>query len=638
MNNDNILTTKLTLETKQELNNINTLIDSNIIKEEFMNAYITIIEQLLSHFNQLLIKVEDVLEKNSVDTIKVNKEKIAEEFTNIKNKKANYNQEMIIDVYNKILEQYKNLEKMSKEALSNNTIDIDAINDLKTKINNNLDKINNLNLDSKTLEELKKAYTTLLNNSNDKTRLTDFFTKTNNILNANNTDIGKNINGIKSFDLFAKINDQIIDSSYTKKGDLTYALYTLENKETYYAIIKKEEDILILDQQFSNLPNLTLKKEDIIKACRTIINNAGIYYNINEFMRHIEMSYKTKMTKEIDDIILKYKRRLASFETILKAQFNFIDSVSLLVNHKECEAFPNITYNDVELKDYFQEVAVSSIEKEIENIIINIFLNDKVKTNLDTLTVLKTLYEEDTLKELLNIKKEETKKEPVTVNTEENIPKEVPTTNNITTNYEKVTNYLNSRVKELNLLITSPKINITITKEEDPLYKDINTVLDLHTALIICDKVYQQGQGLFAVTDYLKTGQVMKFTSNYGARSLATTVDRTNYLKILLANMIKEFTISNRKKGDQAYFNKMQPIFNFVNNILSKDNLTVDSMINLLLENEEVLSAAITNFDYAYLDNNSNLSNLLTKSLEYAKSTNNASAIKIDNILRELKK
>ena len=233
MNNDNILTTKLTLETKQELNNINTLIDSNIIKEEFMNAYITITEQLLSHFNQLLIKVEDVLEKNSVDTIKANKEKLTEEFTNIKNKKANYNQEMVIDIYNKILEQYKNLEKMSKEALSNNTIDIDAINDLKTKINNNLDKINNLNLDSKTLEELKKAYTTLLNNSNDKTRLTDFFTKTNNILNANNTDTGKNINGIKSFDLFAKINDQIIDSSYTQKGDLTYALYTLENKETY---------------------------------------------------------------------------------------------------------------------------------------------------------------------------------------------------------------------------------------------------------------------------------------------------------------------------------------------------------------------------------------------------------------------
>ena len=354
-------------------------------------------------------------------------------------------------------------------------------------------------------------------------------------------------------------------------------------------------------------------------------------------MRHIEMSYKTKMTKEIDDIILKYKRRLTSFETILKAQFNFIDSVSLLVNHKECAAFPNITYNDVELKDYFQEVAVSSIEKEIENIIINIFLNDKVKTNLDTLTVLKTLYEEDTLKQLLNIKKKDTKKEPVTINTEENIPKEVPTTNNITTNYEKVTNYLNSRVKELNLLITSPKINITITKEEDPLYKDINTVLDLHTALIICDTL-DRVLGLFAVTDYLKTGQVMKFTSNYGARSLATTVDRKSYLKILLANMIKEFTISNRKKGDQDYYNKMQPIFNFVNNILSKDNLTVDSMINLLLENEEVLSTAIANFDYAYLDNNSNLSNLLTKSLEYAKSTNNASAIKIDNILKELKK
>ena len=109
MNNDNILTTKLTLETKQELNNINTLIDSNIIKEEFMNAYITITEQLLSHFNQLLIKVEDVLEKNSVDTIKANKEKLTEEFTNIKNKKANYNQEMVIDIYNKILEQYKNL-------------------------------------------------------------------------------------------------------------------------------------------------------------------------------------------------------------------------------------------------------------------------------------------------------------------------------------------------------------------------------------------------------------------------------------------------------------------------------------------------------------------------------------------------
>ena len=93
---------------------------------------------------------------------------------------------MIIDVYNKILEQYKNLEKMSKEALSNNTIDIDAINDLKTKINNNLDKINNLNLDSKTLEELKKAYTTLLNNSNDNYN-TLIYTFTNSYISANNS-------------------------------------------------------------------------------------------------------------------------------------------------------------------------------------------------------------------------------------------------------------------------------------------------------------------------------------------------------------------------------------------------------------------------------------------------------------------
>ena len=638
MNNDNVLTTKLSLEQKQESTNLNNLTNNDILKEEFMNAYITIIEQLFSHFNQLLIKVEGVLEKESIDNIKMNKDKIMAEFNNLKNNIATYDKENITTIYNNILEQYNNLEQLSKQALKNNTIDIDAINDLKTKINNNLDKINDLNLDTKTFEDLKTDYSILLNNSSDKTKLNAFFTKTNNILTANNNNNGKKINGVKSFDLFAKINDQIIDSSYTKKDDLTYALYTLESKETYYAIIKKEEDILIMDQQFSNLPNLTLQKDAIITACRTIIDNAGIYYNINEFMRYIEMSYKTKMTKEIDDIILKYKQRLASFETILKAQFNFIDSVSLLVNHKECEAFPNITYNDVELKDYFKEAVTSTKEKEIENIIINIFLNDKVKASLDTITILKTLYEEETLKELLKLKKEDTKKEPIIVSTEENIPKEVPTTNSMPTNYEKVTNYLNSRVKELNLLITSPKINITITKEEDPLYKDINTVLDLHTALVICDKVYQKGQGLFAVTDYLKTGQVMKFTSNYGARNLATTVDRTRYLKILLANMIKEFTISNRKKGDQAYFNKMQPIFNFVNNILSKDNLTVDSMINLLLENEEVLSAAITNFDYAYLDNNSNLSNLLTKSLEYAKSTNNASAIKIDNILRELKK
>src|SRR5699024_1415204 len=200
------------------------------------------------------------------------------------------------------------------------------------------------------------------------------------------------------FSLFAKINDQIVDSTYINNSNLVYASYTLEDGSKYYAIIKEEKEIEILNQSFSSLPNLVLTKDNIIDICKLIIKNAGIYYDINEYMRYIEKSYKTRMTKEIDDLILKYKTRLQELENAITIQLSFIDDIALLVNHKPCNKYPNITYNDISIDNYFPNYEEESDTKlkEVEHLILEVLLNPNIKSEFNTKSILKTLYDSNT--------------------------------------------------------------------------------------------------------------------------------------------------------------------------------------------------------------------------------------------------
>ena len=158
-------------------------------------------------------------------------------------------------------------------------------------------------------------------------------------------------------------------------------------------------------------------------------------------------------------------------------------------------------------------------------------------------------------------------------------------------------------------------------------------------AAAISDQKYQQGQGMFAVNQYLKTGETARFTSNFDARNLASSVDKEEYLKLLLENMVKSFAGSGKKiKEDKTYFDRMQPIFSFIQRELSKEEFDVEKSRELLLNDDNLLNTAVSNFDYDYLDPLSEESKMLDQALDFGKANNNPSAIKIDQALQKIKK
>ena len=629
-NKDNIKKTRLSL-LDAEIDSLAEFLKTtdDVLNNELLTAITTLIEQLIGHYNQLVLKGEEFTNKNELVTINNKKQEFIEKFTTYKEKKDITS---LVSLYKDIKESYKTYQ----EELQNNVIiEKDVINSLVTKANLNLEKINTLDLDSKLLEELVDMYVKIYNNENKKENLQLLITKTEDILSNISEKEQKPIENKDEISIFTNLDSNIIKGTFRQFDNLIYAIYTLDNKEKYYTIIKEEQEVLELNKQFSNLPNLVLKKDNIIKTCQVIIKNAMIYYSLKEFVRYIEYNYKDKNKESIVEVIANYKNRLTILENILNNQLSFIDEIALLVNKKPSSKYPNVIYNDIPLENYFQNEEKTDLEKESTTLIKDILLNPNVKTTITADAILRTSYQKEILNKLyslqevdntLMVKEEIMEKEGI------NNPKKMAT------NIEKITDYLNMRLKEYNLLINSDTINITITEDNDPLCKDINTVLDLHTAMLICDKVYKKGQGLFAIMDYLRTGELTKFTSQYGARNLASSVDRDLYIKLLLENMIKEFTLSGSKANDKVYKEKHINSFNFIGVELGRDNLTINNLITMLLNNEKVVDEAITNFNYEYLNVFSPLSNTFNTSLTKAKEANNLSAIKIDDVLMALKR
>ena len=579
------------LDNKEELENFIKINNHNILEEE-INSKITLVKQLLGYYNQTLVRSQDLLTVSDFNEELNIKNEISLSFGEIeKIKNSSMKLEKLNNIYLKLYNNYFSFSNKVLDAIKTSTLITDYNNTI-SKANNIILNLNKSILPKSIIDEVIPFYNEA-KNSTDINKITAFINIATTKLNSNeNIDVNvkQGRQNERIFSLFAKINDQIIDANYLTVNNLVYALYTLEDNSKYYAIIKDEKEIEILNQSFNNLPNLVLTKDNIIETCKLIIKNAGIYYDINEYMRYVEKSYKTKMTKEIDDLILKYKTRLQELETFIKAQLDFIDDIALLVNHKPCPKYPNITYNDIDINNYFPNYLKENDSKlnEIERLIIEVLLNPTIKSEFNTKSILNTLYDESIINSLLTSNYNVIEETP-NVNTNDNIVNRLEVTNNIKTNYEKIKDYLKDRVEELKLLESSPKINVTITKDDNNIFKDINTVLDLNTAIIICDKVYKKGQGNYAVIDYLKTGNTLKFTSKYKARDLASNTNRCDYLKLLLENIFKRYLYNNN-------------LNTFIDNIISKDNITVKSIVIDLLNNEEVLTDAINNFDYEYLD------------------------------------
>lgn len=598
---------------------------SNSINIEEINSKTTFIKQLLGYYNQVIVRVQDIVSKEDLETnITIQREISRKIETLDKEPDIRKKIDTLTIISNNLINSYNNLTTKSLSFIKNDNSFIEY-NNLIRKINENIVKINNIELPKSIIDNLLPLYNEI-KSSKDISKLNTFLNMLNEVIVNNiNTDINakKGSSNERVFSLFAKINDQIIGSNYKRVNNLIYALYTLEDNSNYYAIIKDRKEIEILDQSFSNLPNLILTKDNIIETCKIIIKNADIYYDLNEYMRYIEKSYKNKMTKEIDDLILKYKTRLQELENILTTQLSFIDDIALLVNHKPCNKYPNITYNDVSINEYFPNYNTENDSKlkEIERLIIEVLLNPNIKSEFNTNSILKTLYNPNILSSLISNNYAKDDNIPI-VNTSDNISNGLEVTGNIKTNYDKIKDYLNMRVEELKLLESSPKINVTITKDDNNIFKDINTVLDLSTAISICNKVYKKGQGEYAVIDYLKTGNTLKFTSKYKARDLANSVDRNNYLKLLLENIFKRYLYQKDNKD-------------FVDDILSKDSISIKDIVNSLLTNDNLLVDVITNYDYEYLDS---LSIKSKKIEELLNNKNDLMIVRINKILEDIKR
>ena len=598
--------------------------DTNkILLEEQLSAKTTLINQLLGHYNQLLVRTQDAITKdtlnkhNNIIKEMTDKKKTLDQETDINKKIDSLN-----SIYDTLNKSYK---EICDNIYTNKNIenDVSDYNNLVMKANDNITKLNTLDIPNSIKDDLMILYNSIYKENIE--ALKTFVTKTSSIIDNKNLENDNSIGDYSErvFSLFAKINDQIIDSAFINKDSLVYAQYTLEDNSKYYAIVKEEKDIEILNQSFSNLPNLVLTKDNIIETCKTIIKNAGIYYDINEYMRYVEKSYKNKMTKEIDEVILKYKNRLQELENYIILQLSFIDDIALLVNHKPCDKYPNITYNDISLDKYFPNYndENDSKQKEIEHLIIEVLLNPKIKSEFNTKSILKTLYDSNIIDSLLTsnyIKEDST---PI-VNTSDNIINELESTGNIKTNFDKIKDYLNMRVEELKLLDASPKINVTITKDDNNIFKDINTVLDLNTAISICDKVYKKGQGEYAVIDYLKTGNTLKFTSKYKARDLANSVNRDNYLKLLLENIFKRYLLNKDNNS-------------FIEFILSKNSIIIKDIVNSLLADNNLCITSITNFDYDFLDSTSDKAKRVEELLN---NKEDSVIVKINKILDEIRR
>ena len=606
---------------------IKSFIDSSnkTILDEEIKLKITIINQLMGYYNQILVRVQDIIPKEEFNGYIAFKDKTAKKITSLESEdNPKVKLTSLNEIYNELLDIYNALNSKTLNIIENDNFLLEY-NNLIKKANEVIMALNNTVLSKSLLESLMPLYNEV-KNTRDINIITSFINRAQEVLsNYKEKDINAKFGkeNERVFSLFAKINDQIVDSTYINNSNLVYASYTLEDGSKYYAIIKEEKEIEILNQSFSSLPNLVLTKDNIIDTCKLIIKNAGIYYDINEYMRYIEKSYKTRMTKEIDDLILKYKTRLQELENAITIELSFIDDIALLVNHKPCNKYPNITYNDISIDNYFPNYEEESDTKlkEVEHLILEVLLNPNIKSEFNTKSILKTLYDSNTIDSLLTSNYIKENIVP-SVNTSDNVINELEVTTNIKTNYEKIRDYLNMRVNELKLLESSPKINVTITKDDNTIFKDINTVLDLSTAISICDKVYKKGQGNYAVIDYLKTGNTLKFTSKYKARDLASSVNRNNYLKLLLENIFKRYLY---QKDNNT----------FVENILSKDSVSVKDIIKVLLDDEKLLTDTINNFDYNYLDNTNDKSRRIEEILN---NKNDLMIVKINNILEDIKR
>lgn len=629
--------------TEDNIKDLNSFLleNKNSLDSSYVDMLSKFLVQMNGYFNQLLVKSEGItnnteqyktkakeLESRASTNTKENLEEVIKEYFNLYS-----------DVSNNISETLTHNDEKKEQATL-----VSSVNDLLTKIDQAYVETDT-NIDNTLLpivDMYKKAMA--LNGKDQIATLTLLLDEEKRILakDKENKAIEEAMVKEKTFDLFAKINDQIIDKEFKKENDLIYARYKLEDGKYYYAVIPDGNKVITEDKEFKTFSSFEMNRVSVAENLNLILKNIMIYYDINEYTRYVEAIYKKQMTKEIDNAIGQYKTRLSTMEEIIKSQLAFMDDVAPILNKKTSPKYPDIVYNDIPVKEFYPtELSNSLIDdaKMEQNKLMVKLADDTVPNNINTKEVLTAIYGGKITNDLINTFKEpvleETTNKPVVIENSVTTPtiNETP----ITTNYQKISDYIKIRENELNK-ISSGDTNITITKDDNPIYQNINTIFDLNTAALISDKQYSAGQGNYAISEYLKTGEANRFTSSSNARSLASGVKPNAYTALLLENMIKEFAGSGKKSSEDAtYLDRMQQILLFVKEELSKETFSATEMREKLLNNDNLLNTSIKNFDYEYLDPTSENTVLFDQAIETGVNNNNPSAIRIKQALTDIK-
>ena len=629
--------------TEDNIKNLNSFLleNKNSLDSSYVDMLSKFLVQMNGYFNQLLVKSEGLT--NNTEQYKTK----AKELESRANTNTKENLEEVIKEYFSL---YSDVSNNISETLTHNdekkeqaTL-VSSVNDLLTKIDQAYVETDT-NIDNTLLpivDMYKKAMA--LNGKDQIATLTLLLDEEKRILakDKENKAIEEAMVKEKTFDLFAKINDQIIDKEFKKVNDLIYARYKLEDGKYYYAVIPDGNKVITEDKEFKTFSSFEMNRVSVAENLHLILKNIMIYYDINEYTRYVEAIYKKQMTKEIDNAIGQYKTRLSTMEEIIKSQLTFMDDVAPILNKKTSPKYPDIVYNDIPVKEFYPtELSDSLIDdaKMEQNKLMVKLADDTVPNNINTKEVLSAIYGSKITNVLINTFKEpvldETANKPVVIENSVTTPtiNETP----ITTNYQKISDYIKTRENELNK-ISSGDTNITITKDDNPIYQNINTIFDLNTAALISDKQYSEGQGNYAISEYLKTGEANRFTSSFNARSLASGVKPNAYTALLLENMIKEFAGSGKKSSEDAtYLDRMQQILLFVKEELSKETFSATEMREKLLNNDNLLNTSIKNFDYEYLDPTSENTVLFDQAIETGINNNNPSAIRIKQALTDIK-
>ena len=630
----------LTIDRVKELNdfleNNNKSLESSYV--ETLSNYLL---QMNGYFNQLIIHGAEIINQDEQEKYKTKSRLLEEREKN----KTKVNLEEVVKEYFLL---YENVNKTLRESINTNDEKkelaqlVSTANDLfmeidrayvesDTKLDNDLLLI--AELYKKALSEQKNLQlTTLTKLINEEKRLL--------ANDKENKAIEVATTKQKEFNIFDKINNKIVDKEFKQVNNLVYAKYNLDDGSNYYSVIPDGNKVLTEDKEFKTFTSFEMNKVKIEENLKIIVNNIMIYYDLKEYTRYVEQLYKGKMIGNINQAIEKYKSRLMTMENILKGQLTFMDDIAPILNRKSSSKYPNIVYNDVLVKDFYpNEVTDATLDEKIKlqhKLMIKL-ADDTISNNITSKEAMLTIYGNDIIDKLTNefsIPSDDVvKKVPVANNNSE---KEM-TDNQMITNYQKISDYLKIRKTQLEE-VAKGNSDIAITEKDDLIYQNVNTIFDLNIAAIISDNQYSSGQGIYAISQYLKTGEANRFTSSSNARTLASKVKPNNYIALLMENMIKSFAGSGKKSSEDAtYLDKMQQILSFVKDELSKDKFSVNEMKTKLLANDNLLETAIKNFDYDYLDPTSENSKLFEQAIEIGAKNNNLSALRIKQAITDIK-